>query len=490
MAHSQDDKFDQKSRLDELDVKFAFHPFTSVAEHEASGPLMIVEGHGCRLSDSAGNSYLDAMAGLWCVNIGYGNLEMADAIRLQTARLSYYHSFASMANDASTLLAQRLVESAPVPMSKVFFGNSGSDANDTQIKLVWYYNNVLGRHEKKKIISRQRGYHGVTVLTAGLTGLDNVHSGFDVPLPMIRYARAPYRLWEVGPAMTDAEFSAMLARELEELIVAEGPETVAAFIAEPVQAAGGVIVPPAGYFEAISEVLRRYDVLMIADEVVCGFGRLGRWFGTETFGIQPDLITLAKGITSAYVPLSACLVSGRVWEVIEQGSARYGVFGHGYTYSAHPLAAAAALTNLAIIDREHLVERAASQGRYLQERLRDSFMGHPLVGEVRGQGLIAAVEFVADRDPLARFDPAQRVAARVTRASRERGVITRALAQADTIAFSPPFIVTESEIDAMVEGTRQALDEVAGELLSTKASASGGPSAHITQSKKPPQKNG
>jgi L-2,4-diaminobutyrate transaminase len=464
MTHSEMDNLEQKTVLDELDVKYAFHPFTSVSEHEASGPLMIVEGHGCRLTDSAGNTYLDAMAGLWCVNIGYGNLEMADAMRAQIARLSFYHSFASMANDASTLLAQRLVESAPVPMSKVFFGNSGSDANETQIKIVWYFNNVLGRPEKKKIISRKRGYHGVTVMAAGLTGFDNPHAGFDVPLPMIRHTKAPHRLWEATPGMTDREFSAFLAHDLEELILSEGPETVAAFIAEPVQAAGGVIIPPAGYFEAIGEVLRRYDVLMIADEVVCGFGRLGRWFGTEVFGIKPDLITLAKGITSAYFPLSACLVSERVWQVLEQGSARYGVFGHGYTTSAHPVAAAAAITNLDIIERNHLVERSRDLGMYLQGSLRESFEGHPLVGEVRGQGLIAAVEFVANKDPLTRFDPAQRVSARVARASREHGIITRAISEADVIAFSPPFIVTESEIDSMVKGTRKALDKVAGEL--------------------------
>jgi L-2,4-diaminobutyrate transaminase len=451
-------------RLDELDVKYAFHPFTSARDHESSGPLMIVEGHGCRLFDTRGRSYLDAMAGLWCVNIGYGNLEMASAMQAQVARLSYYHSFSSMANDVSTLLAQRLVESAPVPMSKVFFGNSGSDANDTQIKLVWYYNNILDRPKKKKIISRERGYHGVTVLTAGLTGLDNLHDGFDLPLPMIRHTKAPYRLWQAEPGMTDTEFTAMLASQLEELIVAEGPETVAAFIAEPVQAAGGVLVPPAGYFEAIGEILNHYDILMIADEVVCGFGRLGEWYGTKVFDIQPDLITVAKGITSAYVPLSACLVSEKVWQVIEQGSERYGVFGHGYTYSAHPLAAAAALKNLEIIERESLVERAATLGRYMQERLRDSFADHPLVAEVRGQGLIGAVEFAKSKEPATRFDPTLRVGARVTRASREHGVITRALPAADTIAFSPPFIVTEAEIDEMVETTRKALGQVADEL--------------------------
>jgi L-2,4-diaminobutyrate transaminase len=450
--------------LQDLDRRYALHPFTSIRDHDVAGPLMIVEGRGCRLTASSGQTYLDAMAGLWCVNIGYGNEEMAEALREQTLRLSYYHSFSSMANDVSTLLAEKLVSGAPVPMAKVFFGLSGSDANDTEIKLVWYYNNILGRPQKKKIISRYRGYHGVTALTAGLTGLDNLHDGFDLPLPMIRSTRAPHRLWEAGPGMTDAEFSASLARDLEELILAEGPDTVAAFIAEPLQAAGGVIVPPEGYFAAIGEVLRRYDVLLIADEVVSGFGRLGQPFGTEVFGLEPDLITLAKGITSAYVPLSASLVSARVQDVLASGSEKFGVLGHGYTYSAHPLAAAAALTNLGIIERDNLIGQAAKRGAYLQDRLRESFADHPLVGEVRGYGLIGAVEFVRSRSPLRAFDPADRMAVRVTAASRARGVLTRALPASDTIAFSPPFIVTEAEIDEMVSVTRQALDEVAAEL--------------------------
>ncbi len=463
MTSSETANLQEKKRLDDLDVQYLLHPFTALRDHEASGPLMIVEGKGCWLTDSAGNRYLDGMAGVWCVNIGYGNTEMAETMKAQVERLAYYHSFSSMSNDVATLLAQRLIELSPVPMSKVFFGSSGSDANDTQVKLIWYYNNILGRPEKKKIVSRQRGYHGVSVMAAGLTGLDFAHAGFDVPLPMIRHVRAPHRLWEAEPGMSDAEFSAVLAGELEELILAEGPDTVAAFIAEPMQAVGGVVVPPDGYFDAISEVLHRYDVLLIADEVVCGFGRTGNWFGTETYGMQPDLITLAKGITSAYVPLSACLVSEPIWKVIEQGNDTYGVFGHGYTYTAHPLAAAAALTNIAIIEREHLVEQAAVRGIYLNERLHDAFGGHPLVAEVRGRGLVGAVEFALDRTPLTRIDPDVHFGTRVFKASLAHGVINRAL-WGDTISFSPPLIVTESEIDEMVDGTRKALDEVVAEL--------------------------
>lgn len=449
----------------EIDRRSMFHPFTALQTHEEVGPPRVfVEGRGSTLTDIDGHHYLDALAGLWCVNIGYGNEEMAEALASQVRTLSYYHTFASMGVDVSARLADRLVVMAPVPMSKAFFGNSGSDANDTQAKIVWYYNNALGRPGKKKIISRHRGYHGVTVLSAGLTGLRNLHEGFDLPLPMIRHVRPPHRLWEAEPGMSDADFVASLAKELEDLILAEGPETVAAFIAEPVQAAGGVIIPPEGYFAAIQEVLSRYDVLLIADEVVTGFGRLGQPFGTTAHGLEPDLITVAKGITSAYAPLSACLVSERVWEVISAESLKHGVFGHGYTYSAHPLGAAAAMTNLDIIERDGLIALAAERGDFLQRRLHEEFSGHPLVGDIRGQGLIGAVEFVDSTAPMTAFDPADRVGIRIARRSLELGVITRALPAADTIAFSPPFVVTEDEIDIMVTTTRRAADDIAGEL--------------------------
>ena len=450
--------------ITDVDRQFVFHPFTALKNHESSGGRVMVEGRGCRLTDSEGRSYLDAMAGLWCVNIGYSRPEMAEALAAQASKLPYYHAFASMGTEAPALLAERLVQMAPVPMSKVFFGNSGSDANDTQVKLVWLYNNLLGRPAKKKIISRLRGYHGVTVMSASLTGLASMHTAFDLPLPMVRHVRAPHRLWEAEAGMTDAEFSQSLADELEALILAEGPDTVAAFIAEPVQAAGGVIVPPEGYFAAIQEVLRRYDVLLIADEVVCGFGRLGVPFGTTALGMEPDLITVAKGITSAYMPLSGCMVSEKVWRVLADESAATGVVGHGYTYSAHPLAAAAALCNLDIIEKDGLVGQAAERGAYLQRRLREEFADHPMVGEVRGQGLVAAVEMVQSKEPLRAFEPHHTVAVRVTRRCLDLGVITRALPMADTIAFSPPFVVSEAELDEMIGGARRAVDDVAAEL--------------------------
>jgi L-2,4-diaminobutyrate transaminase len=450
--------------LGDVDRRHVFHPFSVLAEHESAGPRrMMVSGTGSTLTDDQGRTYLDAMAGLWCVNVGYGRAEIADALRRQTLRLPYYHSFSSMATETPALLAERIIGLAPAGMSKVLFGNSGSDANDTQVKLVRLYNNLLGRPQKKKIISRLRGYHGVSLASASLSGLPGMHRSFDLPLDGILHTRAPYRLWEARADEDDAAFSARLATELEELILAEGPDTVAAFIAEPVQAAGGVIVPPAGYFPAIQEVLRRHDVLLIADEVVCGFGRLGTWFGSEVVGVEPDLITVAKGLTSAYVPLSACIVSEKVWRVLADRSGG-ATFAHGYTYTSHPVCAAAAMANLDLIEHEGLREQAAARGVHLLRSLTDALAGHPLVGEVRGLGLIAAVELVAGKDPVAKFDPPGSMAARVAAECLERGVITRALPEGDSISFSPPFVITEAEIDEVVRVTREAVDTVAREV--------------------------
>jgi L-2,4-diaminobutyrate transaminase len=448
----------------DADRRFVFHPFSDAARHERDGSAaLMVSGSGSRLTAEDGREYLDAMAGLWCVNAGYGRVEIADALREQALKLPYFHSFSSMATAPPALLAEKVVGLAGPNMSKIFYGNSGSDANDTQIKIVWRYNNLLGRPEKKKIIARDRGYHGVTIASASLTGLPAMHASFDLPIPQVKHTTAPHRLWNALPGETDAAFSQRLADDLEALILAEGPETVAAFIGEPVQAAGGVLVPPDGYWPAIQAVLRKYDVLLIADEVVSGFGRLGGWFGSPIMGMEPDLITVAKGITSAYVPLSGCIVSDKIWDVLSADES--GVFQHGYTYSAHPLAAAAALANLQIVEDEGLVEQAAARGEVLHAALQEAFADHPLVGEIRGRGLIAAVEFVSDRDPMTRFDPSLTVGARITRAALDRGIVTRALPASDSIAFSPPFVVTEDEIGEMVSGARAALDQVADELV-------------------------
>lgn len=454
--------------LEELDRKYLFHPFTALADHAVNGPTVIVRGEGVHLEDNHGRRYIDGMAGLWCVNVGYGRQEIADVLRQQAMTLPYFHSFSSWGTDTPVLLAERVINLAPEGMSKVFFGQSGSDANDTQVKLVWYYWNVRGKPQKKKIIARNRGYHGVTIVSGSLTGMPSLHSGFDLPLPFVRHTTAPYRLWEAEQGMSDADFVAKLADDLERLILAEGPDTIGAMIMEPVMGAGGVIVPPVGYYEAIQAILTKHDILLIADEVISGFGRLGEWFGSTVMGMKPDLITVAKGITSAYVPLSGCIVSEKVWQTVLEGQSKFGAFGHGYTYTAHPLSAAAALANLDIIENDGLVDRAALMGAHLHARLQAAFADHPLVGDIRGQSLVGAVEFVAAKHPMTRFDPSLKIAARVVKHARDRGVITRALPHADTISFSPPFVISEAEIDEMIGKTREAVDATMDELVREK----------------------
>lgn len=453
------------STLTEIDRHYSFHPFTALAQHEQHGPpVIMVKGEGVWVEDSDGQRYIDGMAGLWCVNVGYGRTEIADALRGQAETLAYCHAFSSMGSDMPALLSQRLIEQAPVPMSKVFFGNSGSDANDTQVKLAWYYNNARGKQNKKKIISRQRGYHGVTIVSGGMTGLPGVHAGFDLPLPFVKHTLAPHRLWE-GYGLSDSEFVDKLVKDLEQLIEVEGADTIAAMIMEPVMGAGGVIVPPPGYHLAIQEVLAENDILLIADEVICGFGRLGHMFGSEALELNPDLITIAKGVTSAYFPLSGVYVSEKVWRTVVEGESQFGAFGHGYTYSSHPIGAAAAMANLDIIDKEDLISAASEKGEYLHRQLQSAFADHPLVGEIRGFGLIGAVELVARKEPPQAFEPKLTVAARVAKKALESGVLTRALPAADTLAFSPPLIISEQEIDALVSTVRVAVDEVQSELL-------------------------
>ncbi|MFW2543802.1 aminotransferase [Primorskyibacter sp. 2E107] len=458
----------------DLDRRFVFHPFSAAQGHEQSGALMMARSaQGCWITDDTGKRHLDAMAGLWCVNVGYGRERIADALADQARKLSYFHGFSSMATEPAAILAERVMAKAPSGFSKIFFGASGSDANDTQAKLVWYYNNARGKPEKKKIIARDRGYHGVTVLSGGLTGLPGLHAGFDLPLPMIRHVSAPHGIWTRLEGEEDAAFSARLAQELENTILAEGPETVAAFIAEPVMGAGGVIVPPEGYFPAIQAVLDRYDVLLIADEVICGFGRLGSWFGAQAMGMSPDLMSVAKGITSGYAPLSGVLVGDKVWQVISgEGAAKYGAFGHGYTYTAHPVMAAAALANLDIVEEENLVTRAGEMGDYLNAALARAFADLPIVAEVRGKGLMAAVEFARpSKQGWQKFDPSLQVGPRIVRAALNDGVISRALPNGDAVSFSPPFTITPEEIDLAVSTVRKAAGAVCDALRADDAHA-------------------
>ncbi len=455
--------------LETLDKERVLHPATSIADHLKTGPRIMAEGAGVTLTDTAGRRYIDAVAGLWCVNIGYGRHEVADAMAAQSRRLAYYHTFSSMSNEPQVRLADRLLGLVPGKMSKVFFGNSGSEANDTQVKLVWYYNNLRGRPRKKKIVARLQAYHGSTVATASLTGLPIFHKAFDLPIANVLHTAAPHYYRSAVPGQSEEEYATALAAELEALIEREGPDTVAAFIAEPVMGAGGVLMPPRTYFEKVQQVLRRHDVLMIADEVICGFGRLGRLFGSEVYGIEPDLVTAAKGLTSGYFPLSACFVSEPIWTVLRDASPQTGAFAHGFTYSGHPVGAAAAMANLDILLGEDLVGNAARVGEYFQRRLRETFGGHPLVGEVRGAGLIAGIELVADRATRQPFAPETKVAHRVAQRCMEEGLIIRALPAGHVLAFSPPLCITRSEVDEVVERFGRSLAAVTDEVARPSA---------------------
>jgi L-2,4-diaminobutyrate transaminase len=448
------------NELDAWDRDHFFHPSTHMGQH-ARGETpnrIIAGGEGVYIVDRDGKRSLDAFAGLYCVNVGYGRKSITDAIAEQAAKLPYYHAYVGHGSEPSIRLAKMVVERAPKGMSRVFFGLSGSDANETNLKLVWYYNNVLKRPEKKKIISRWRGYHGSGVMTGSLTGLAAFHNLFDLPKAPVLHTEAPYYYRREDRSLSEEQFSQHCADKLEELIQAEGPETIAALIGEPVLGTGGIVPPPAGYWAKIQAVLKKYDILLIADEVVTGFGRLGSMFGSDHYGIEPDLITIAKGLTSAYAPLSGVIVSEKFWRVLEQGSDEYGPIGHGWTYSSHPLCAAAGVANLELVDELDLVRNAGEVGAYFNAALKDAVGSHRHVGEVRGEGLLAAVEFVRDRDDRVFFDTSEKVGPRIAAALLEQGVIARAMPQGDILGFAPPLCLTRQEADVVVEATRRAVE--------------------------------
>ncbi len=448
--------------LEQWDRDTFFHPSTHLAEF-ARGNIpqrVIAGGSGCHIVDRDGTKMLDGFAGLYCVNIGYGRQEVAEAISAQAKELAYYHSYVGHGTEASITLAKMILERAPDHMSKVYFGLSGSDANETNIKLVWYYNNILGRPEKKKIISRWRGYHGSGLMTGSLTGLSLFHNKFDLPLAQVIHTDAPYYFRRSDRSMSEAEFVAHCAAELESLIEREGADTIAAFIGEPVLGTGGIVPPPAGYWDAIQPILDKHDILLIADEVVTGFGRLGTMFGSEHYGMKPDLITIAKGLTSAYAPLSGSIVSKKMWAVLEQGTDENGPIGHGWTYSAHPIGAAAGVANLKLLDDLNLIANARAVGTYLNTQMQDALGNHPNVGEIRGEGMLCAIEFVADRDARTFFDPSAKVGPSIAAALFDQGVIGRAMPQGDILGFAPPFCLSYAEADEIVAKTKIAIDQV------------------------------
>lgn len=443
------------------DQRTLIHPFTSLVEHAERPPLVVTRGEGVYVFDEAGHRYLDGMAGLWCVALGFNEPRLVRAAQEQMAKLPAYHLFGGRSYAPAVELAERLLTMAPVPMARVMFVNSGSEANDSALKLVRYYHHAIGRPEKCKVISRVRAYHGVTMAAASATGIPHAHQDFGLPLQGFLHADCPHYYRYGLPGETEDQFATRLAASLERLILREGPETVGAFIAEPVMGAGGVIIPPAGYFEKIQAVLKKYDVLLIADEVITGFGRTGEMFGCQTFGIRPDLITVAKALSSGYAPIGAVMISAPIHEVMVAESRKIGTFGHGFTCSGHPLCAALALRTLEIYEKDDILGRVRSLAPRFAERVR-ALAGHPLVGHARAAGLVGAVELMADPVHRIGFAPELRVGTRVVEHALAQGVILRPLV--DTVSFCPPLIIAEHELDFMFDVVARSLDRVAAEL--------------------------
>lgn len=439
------------------DLAYSLHPYTNARQHEERGPIIIERGDGIRVYDSEGKEYIEALAALWSVGLGYGEERLVQAAAEQMRKLPYYHSFSGKANNPAIDLAERLVAMTPDRLTRAFFANSGSEANDTIVKMVWYYNNAIGRPNKKKIVARIRGYHGITIASGSLTGLPWNHREFDLPIAGILHTACPHHYCFAFPGESEEEFASRLAGQFEQLVLAEGPDTVAAFIGEPVMGAGGVIVPPRTYWEKMQAVCRKYDILVIADEVITGFGRTGTPFASERFGIDPDFMTLSKQITSSYMPLSAVMFSDAIYQGIADNTAKIGTFGHGFTASGHPVATAVAVENLRIIEERKLFAHAAKVGEHLQAKLRETFTDHPLVGEVRGVGLIAALEMVADKKTRRQFDPLGKVGAYFFERGHHHGVLIRNVQ--DSIAICPPLVVTESDVDEIVRRLSLTLDD-------------------------------
>ncbi|MEI4487800.1 aspartate aminotransferase family protein [Frigidibacter sp. MR17.14] len=438
------------------DLRYLLHPVTNARAHERNGPLVIARGEGIFVYDDAGKDYIEGLAGLWSVGLGFSEKRLVDAAKRQLDVLPYMHLFASKSQQPAIELAEKLVQMTPEGLDRVHFTNSGSEANDTVVKMVWFYNNAIGRLEKKKFIGRHKGYHGITIAAGSLTGIPANHKGFDLPLDFVRHVTTPHHYRFANEGETEEQFSDRLAAELEETILAEGPETVAAFIGEPLMGAGGVLPPPKGYWEKIQAVCRKYDVLIVADEVINGFGRTGKMFACETYDIKPDILVVSKQITSSYQPLAAIVFSDKIYQGIADGSESLGTFGHGYTTSGHPVATAVGLENLKIIEERNLVENARRMGQILRDGLA-KYADHPCVGEIRGEGLIAAIEFVQDKATKAPFLPAGKAAQAVAAAAQANGLILRAIGEA--ICFCPPMIITEAEMHELLARFDRAMAE-------------------------------
>lgn len=437
------------------------HPTTHTAKH-ARGDVpgrIITGGEGVFIEDRDGNRLLDAFAALYCVNAGYGRTEIADAMSEQAHKLAFFHSFAGQGNEPAIRLAKMIMDRAPDHMARVYFGLSGSDANESNVKLAWHYNILRGKPEKKKIISRWRAYHGSGLVSGSLTGLAAYHARFHLPLDGFLHTQCPHYLRRPDADMSEADFVDYLINDLEAMIEREGPDTICAFIGEPVMGTGGILPPPEGYWARVQAVLDRHDILLMSDEVVTGFGRTGSMFGCEHYGLKPDFMTIAKGLTSAYAPLSGSIISQRVFDVLMDGTDEFGPLAHGWTYSAHPVSAAAGIATLDLVDDMGLVTNARETGPHLLTALNQAIGDHPNVAEVRGVGLMAAVEYMAD--PAARTGfPPMSVAPKISEAMTRRGVIARAMPEGDIIGFAPPLCITPDEIDIVATALREATEEV------------------------------
>jgi len=437
-------------------ANYLLEPHTDLTQGLVDDPQVITEGKGVYVFDRDGKRYLEGVAGLWCATLGFSEERLMQAAACQFHKLPFYGSFNHRTHNVALELAEQLIALAPVPMARVFFANSGSEANETAIKLAWYYNNVLGRPEKRKILAHDKGYHGVTIGSASATGLPHLHQGFGLPLPMIRHVPSP-SFFHLGYEDESEEmFGRRMAANLERIILDEGPETIAAFIAEPILGAGGLIIPPYSYYECVQPILRKYDILFVVDEVITGFGRTGNMFGSQTFNLQPDMMSLAKGLSASYLPISALLINERISEALVAGSALFGTFGHGFTYSAHPVSAAVSLEVLKLYEERDIVGQVRRQSEVLANAVH-AFSSHPLVGDVRVLGLLAGVELVAHRETKEPFAKSRKVGAYLLKRAQHHGVILRAMG--DTIVFAPPLIINEQEIGEMLTGFGRALSD-------------------------------
>ena len=453
--------------LEELDKEVLLHPVTSISEHQANGPLIFKRAGGVRMYDNSGKSYIDGAAALWCVNIGYGRKRLAEVAKEEMNKIGFYHTFGAASNEPAILLADKLIQllhdhADCNHIGKVFFGLSGSDANDTQFKLVRYYNNLRGKPNKKKIISRIGGYHGTSAAAGSLTGIPVYHKAFDLPFDGILHTSCP-NFWKFGNLNeSEEEFTNRMVKDLEDLILKEGPDTIGGFIAEPVMGTGGVIVPTREYYQRIQSLLKEHDILFMVDEVINGFGRLGSWFGSGFYGIKPDLMSFAKGLTSAYFPMSEVAVADHVWQVLADGTPDVGMFAHGFTYSGHPVGAAVGLANLEIMEEENLIDNAAKVGSYLKQSLIERLADHPNIGEIRGEGLMIGIEYAAGADSKEAPNMTPLAHKQGAIAAQERGLLTRALPFLQVNNFSPPLTFTKSDADESVEIFAESVESVFG----------------------------